>query len=185
MTEPSLTRRAVGLGLVLVAAASLGFASRFLHDPLMADEVYLVIAADHLAREGRPMTRTKADAARFAAIARASGPSADERDTGYALWHPPLYIHLVAVVFGLAGTGAAQARLVGLGCLLATILATYVLSQAVDIRGPSILIPLRIVQFPALYSAVATFRWMQSASGNVWNYNLLSSKSMIIMFGSP
>jgi len=131
VTEPSLTRRAVGLGLVLVAAASLGFASRFLHDPLMADEVYLVIAADHLAREGRPMTRTKADAARFAAIARASGPSADARDTGYALWHPPLYIHLVAVVFGLAGTGAAQARLVGLVCLLATILATYVLSQAV------------------------------------------------------
>ena len=61
----------------------------------MAGEVYLVIAADHLAREGRPMTRTKADAARFAAIARASGPSADERDTGYALWHPPLYIHRI------------------------------------------------------------------------------------------
>ena len=131
MTEPSLSRRAAALGLVLVAVASLGFASRFVHDPLMAGEVYLVIAADHLAREGRPMTRTKADAARFAAFGRASEPSADARDTGYTLWRPPLYIRLAAVVFGLAGTGAAQARLVGLGCLLATILATYVLSQAV------------------------------------------------------
>src|SRR5207247_1633717 len=131
VTEPSLSRRAAALGLVLVAVASLGFASRFVHDPLMAGEVYLVIAADHLAREGRPMTRTKADAARFAAFGRASEPSADARDTGYTLWRPPLYIRLAAVVFGLAGTGAAQARLVGLGCLLATILATYILSQAV------------------------------------------------------
>jgi hypothetical protein len=123
--------RAVVLGLALITTASLGFASRFLHDPLMADEIYLVIAADHIRHAGRPLTRTTTDASRFASGDPASGPPADERDTGYALWHPPLYLHLVALVFGLAGTGAAQARLFGLGCLFATILAMYLLSQAV------------------------------------------------------
>lgn len=131
MNERLLTGRAVLLGLALIAAASLTFALRFLHDPLMADEIYFVIAADHITHGGRPLTRTKADAARFAAADLASGPPADERDTGYALWHPPLYVYLVAAVFGLAGTGAAQARLIGLGCLIATILAIYFLSQEV------------------------------------------------------
>ena len=131
MNERSLTGRAVALGLVLVAAASLGFASRFVHDPLMADEIYFVIAADHIRHEGRPITRTGADVARFASADLASGPPPDERDMGYALWHPPLYVHLLAVVFGLAGTGPAQARLVGLGCLLATVLTIYFLSQEV------------------------------------------------------
>ena len=123
--------RAVVLGLALITTASLGFASRFLHDPLMADEIYLVIAADHIRHAGRPLTRTTMDASRFASVDPTTDPLAGERETGYALWHPPLYLHLVALVFGLAGTGAAQARLIGLGCLLATILAIYLLSQAV------------------------------------------------------
>jgi len=126
-----LSGRAVVLGLALVTATSLGFASRFLHDPLMADEIYLVIAADHIRHSGRPLTRTKMDATSFASVDPESGPLAGARDTGYALWHPPLYLHLVALVFALAGTGAAQARLFGLGCLVATILAMYLLSQAV------------------------------------------------------
>jgi hypothetical protein len=96
--------RAVVLGLALIATASLGFASRFLHDPLMADEIYLVIAADHIRHAGRPLTRTKVDAAHFASGDPASASPAGERETGYALWHPPLYLHLVALVFGLTGT---------------------------------------------------------------------------------
>lgn len=131
MSEQPLTGRAVALGLVLVGAASLMLTSRFLHDPLMADEIYFVIAADHLAHGGRPITRVKADAARFASAELSSRPLTAEQDTGYALWHPPLYIHLVAMVFRIVGTGAAQARLIGLGSLLATILATYLLSEAV------------------------------------------------------
>ena len=131
MNGQPLSGRAVVLGLALVTAASLGFASRFLHDPLMADEIYLVIAADHIRHSGRPLTRTKMDATSFASVDPESGPMAGARETGYALWHPPLYLHLVALVFALAGTGAAQARLFGLGCLVATILAMYLLSQAV------------------------------------------------------
>jgi hypothetical protein len=131
VNEPTLTGRAVAVGLVLVAIASLGFASRFVHDPLMADEIYLVIAADHIRDGGRPITRTKMDVAHFASADLVSGPPADERDTGYALWHPPLYLHVVALVFGLAGTGAAQARLIGLGCLLTTILIIYAATQQV------------------------------------------------------
>jgi 4-amino-4-deoxy-L-arabinose transferase-like glycosyltransferase len=131
MTEPTLSGRAVAVGLVLVATASLGFASRFAHDPLMGDEIYFVIAADHISHGRRPITRARADIARFASADLASGSPADERDIDYALWHPPLYLHLMALVFDLAGTGPAQARLIGLGCLLATVFAIYGLSQEV------------------------------------------------------
>jgi 4-amino-4-deoxy-L-arabinose transferase-like glycosyltransferase len=124
-----LTHAGAAVGLSLLAAAYVLYAVRFVHEPLMADEIFFVQAAERLSRDGELETQRRESLAVFGAPEfperiRQEGPS-----TQYALWHPPTYLHLMALVFTGAGAGAAQARLIGLASFVLTLVATYLLAQ--------------------------------------------------------
>src|SRR5574337_1099057 len=114
-----MRRLTIIIGVALLSLAYIGFALDFLNDPLIADEIFFVQAADNLSRNGAPITRKRENLAMFSTPDFSSQLNTKSPEVTYALWHPPFYIYALAAIFKFAGTGAMQARLLGLASFIA------------------------------------------------------------------
>lgn len=126
-----MRRFTVIIGVALLSLAYIGLALDFLNDPLIADEIFFVQAADNLSRDGVPITRGRENLAMFSTPDFSSRLHTKSPEVTYALWHPPLYIYAMAAIFRFAGAGAMQARLLGLASFIGTLVGIYLLSQEV------------------------------------------------------
>jgi 4-amino-4-deoxy-L-arabinose transferase-like glycosyltransferase len=129
MTTVLSGRAGVAMCLTAMALACVLFASRFLGDPLMGDEIYFVLAADNVARESGLIVPRPFEAEAWIPAPGPAGSVPAERAPAHALWHPPAYVYMLAAVFKAAGTGAAAARMAGLLCFVVTLVAIHALCR--------------------------------------------------------
>lgn len=131
-----MTRSARILFLALCAAATcvtVLTAARYLNRPLRSDEADWAAQAQAIARHGVP--RVGFSEERVQHIIGYFG-----YDAHYGMWHPPLYHHMLALGFILAGDHDWTYRAVGLLCLAITLLILWKLARDLAVpRAPPML----------------------------------------------
>jgi len=104
--------------LFALAAVALALVVTFpqLNRPLVFDEIEFPLVAEGVLRHGVPLSMPGDDAfVRRYALEGMGYPA------HYGLWHPPLYVYLLAGAFWLVGVSTGVARGLGLICGLATL----------------------------------------------------------------
>lgn len=117
LARPLLVGAALGLLLVYLASAAV-----FLPTPLRFDEVDFAAASRAIARSGRPVW----DFAEENALLIGTYYGYAQH---YGLWHPPLYLYVMALPFLAFGFSDLLARAVGAACLGATVALSVLLAR--------------------------------------------------------